>query len=384
MPGPLNGFRVLDLTSMVSGPLAAQMLADQGADVIKIESPSGDHARKVATRRGGFSAAFLNNNRNKRSVMLDLKDPEQLAQFYELAKTADVVLQNFRPGVADRIGVGYDAVRAINPTVVYGSIAGFGFEGPLAQKPVFDPLIQALSGLTTIQGGSDQERPRLIRTILPDKLTGIQMSQALTAALLHRERTGEGQHVTLSMLDTVLHFMWSSDMGGHTFIGDELEIEEAQSWIDLIYETQDGHMSVAVMQDKEWRGFLTAANREDVFDDTRFQTAEGREKHKNERLELIQAVLQTNTTAHWLTVLESNQVPCAPVLTRTQVRQHPQVVANNALVELDHADAGRLRQAENPARFSVTANRHRMGAPRLGEHNFELPSMLKGKNDADA
>ena len=151
--------------------------------------------------------------------------------------------------------------------------------------PVFDPLIQALSGLTTIQGGSDQERPRLIRTILPDKLTGIQMSQALTAALLHRERTGAGQHVTLSMLDTVLHFMWSSDMGGHTFIGDELEIEEAQSWIDLIYETLDGHMSVAVMQDKEWRGFLTAAI-ERMFS-TMLAFKQQRVRDTNERLELI-------------------------------------------------------------------------------------------------
>ena len=376
MPGPLNGFRILDLTSMVSGPLAAQMLADQGADVIKIEGPNGDHSRKVATRRGDFSAAFLNNNRNKRSVVLDLKNPDQLEDFYELAKTADVVLQNFRPGVADRLGVGYNDVHKVNPNIVYGSIAGFGFDGPLAQKPVFDPLIQAMSGLTTIQGGSDQARPRLIRTILPDKLTGIQMSQALTAALLHRERTGEGQHVQISMLDTVLYFMWSSDMGGHTFVGDELPVEEAQSWIDLIYETKDGYMSVAVMQDKEWQGFLAAANRRDMIDDPRFDTAEGREKFKNDRLQFIQDVLLTNTTAHWLSVLDEHYVPCAPVLTRAEIRQHPQVVANNAIVELEHANAGRLRQAENPARFSRTRNEHRMGAPRLGQHNVELASML--------
>ena len=220
MAGPLSGYRILDLTSMVSGPLAAQMLGDQGADVVKVESPSGDHARRVATRRGGFSAAYLNNNRNKRSVVLNFKDQGDLERFYRLAETADIVLQNYRPGVAERIGVGYEHIKTINAKIIYGSIAGFGFDGPLAQKPVFDPLIQAVSGLTTIQGGSDQVRPRLIRTILPDKLTGIQMSQALTAALLHRERTGEGQHVKVSMLDTVLYFIWSSDMGGHTFVGD--------------------------------------------------------------------------------------------------------------------------------------------------------------------
>ena len=372
MAGPLSGYRILDLTSMVSGPLAAQMLGDQGADVVKVESPSGDHARRVATRRGGFSAAYLNNNRNKRSVVLNFKDQGDLERFYRLAETADIVLQNYRPGVAERIGVGYEHIKTINPKIIYGSIAGFGFDGPLAQKPVFDPLIQAVSGLTTIQGGSDQVRPRLIRTILPDKLTGIQMSQALTAALLHRERTGEGQHVKVSMLDTVLYFIWSSDMGGHTFVGDEMAVEEAQSWIDLIYETRSGHMSVAVMQDKEWRGFLVAADREDVLSDPRFQTAEAREQYKNERLALIQDVLITNTTEYWLEILEKNQVPCAPVLTRTEIRQHPQVLANDVLVEVDHPQAGTLRQVKNPAQFSKTVCEQQRYAPALGEHTEQV------------
>ena len=372
MPGPLNGFKVVDLTSVVSGPLATQTLADQGADVIKVEAPRGDHARHVATRRGGFSAAFLNNNRNKRSVVLNLKHPDGLSAFKRLAGDADALVQNFRPGVAERIGVGEAAIREVNPEIVYVSIAGFGFEGPYANKPVFDPLVQAVSGLTTVQAGSDELKPRLVRTILPDKLTGIQASQAITAALLARERTGKGQHVRLSMLDTVVSFLWSSDMGEHTFVGAERERERAQSWIDLIYETRDGFITVAVNQNKEWESFAHATERPDVLDDERFRTPEGRERFKNERLELIQSVLRNRTTAEWLARLESHDVPCAPVLTRRQMIGHPQIRANDLVVETDHPEAGRLRQTRHPARFSVTEPEYRRGAPLLGGHTREI------------
>src|SRR5690348_13531452 len=172
MPGPLHGYRIVDLTSMVSGPLATMMLADQGADVIKVENPQGgDHTRAAANRRGGFSASFLNNNRNKRSVVLDLKTAPARTALLKLVATADVFVQNFRPGVIERMGLGEDAVRAVAPNIVYVSISGFGESGPFSHKPVYDPIIQALSGLATVQAGSDSERPRLVRTILPDKLT---------------------------------------------------------------------------------------------------------------------------------------------------------------------------------------------------------------------
>ena len=374
MPGPLHGITVIDLTSVISGPLATQTLADQGADVIKVEAPRGDHARHVATRRGGFSASFLNNNRNKRSIVLDLKHLEGLAALRRLAGNADALVQNFRPGVAERIGVGEAAIREVNPEIVYVSIAGFGFEGPYANKPVFDPLVQAVSGLTTVQAGADESRPRLVRTILPDKLTGVQASQAVTAALLARERTGRGQHVRLSMLDTVVSFLWSSDMGGHTFVGAESAQERAQSWIDLIYETRDGYITVAVNQDKEWERFAFAAERPDILDDERFRTAEGREVFRNERLELIQSVLRGRTTHDWLARLESHDVPCAPVLTRREMIRHPQIDANGIIVEVDHPEAGRLRQTRTPARFSVTAPEHRRGAPVLGGHTREILS----------
>lgn len=376
MPGPLEGIRVIDLTTMVSGPLATMMLADQGADVIKVESPAGDHSRQVATRRGGFSASFLNNNRNKRSVVLDLKRAEGVNALKRMSAGADVFIQNFRPGVADRLGVGEEAIRAVNPGIIYASICGFGFGGPYAQKPVFDPLVQALSSLTAVQAGADERRPRLVRTILPDKLSAIQASQAISAALFARERTGTGQNVRLSMLDTIVFFLWSSDMGGHTFVGDELATETAQSWIDLIYETVDGYVSIAVMQDKDWRSLAAALERPELLEDERFATAELRDINKDARTRLTQEAVKVFTTDDVLARLESHDVPCAPVLTRREMIRHPQVVANGIVVETEHPDAGTLRQARQPAVFSETPADIRSGAPRHGAHTRPVLSEL--------
>lgn len=373
MPGPLDGFKVIDLTTMVSGPLGTMILADQGADVIKVETPDGgDHTRQVATRRNGFSASFLNNNRNKRSIALNLKTPEGLEVVKRLVQDADVFIQNFRPGVIERLGLGYEVLHDLNPKLVYASISGFGFEGPFAQKPVFDPLIQCLSGLTTVQAGADEERPRLVRTILPDKLTGFAMAQAVCAALLARSRTGEGQHIRLSMLDAVLSFLWGSDMGGHTFVGDEMEKETAQSFIDLIYETKDGFISVAVMRHKEWCGLARAVGRPEWLDDPRFQDSEGLDRHKHARLELTQEALRQRTAEDWIERLEAEGVPCAPVLTRREAIRHPQAAANGIVTESDHPVAGRLRQARAPAVFSATSPEHRFGAPTLGGHTREI------------
>lgn len=367
MAGPLDGIRVVDFTKMIAGPLATMTLADQGADVIKVEPPNvGDHTRLVATQRNGFSASFVNNNRNKRSIVLDLKKPDGLAAAHRLIAGADVVVQNFRAGVADRIGIGEAAARALNERIIYASIAGFGFTGPYVDKPVFDPLVQAVSGLTTVQAGSDDQRPRLVRTILPDKLTGIQAAQAISAALFARERTGKGQHIELSMIDTVVSFLWISDMGGHTFVGDEMEKEQAQSFIDLIYETADGYVSVAVMQNKEWLAFTEALDKPALREDPRFLTASLREENKDARLEAMQAAIVGYTSAQVIERLEARDVPCAPVLTRREMIRHPQIEANGLVVEHDHPVAGRLRQARPPARFSETAPEYRFGAPLLG------------------
>lgn len=372
MPGPMDGVRIVDLTTMISGPLGAMILADQGADVIKVEPPRGDNTRSVATRRGGLSASFLNNNRNKRSLVLDLKQPEALEALMEVIRGADVVMQNFRPGKAEKLGVGYEACRAVNPSIIYASISGFGETGPYAHKPVFDPLIQSLSGLTTVQAASDQRRPALIRTILPDKLTGFTVAQAISAALFARERTGEGQEIHLSMLDTVIHFLWASDMGGHTFVGDELQEETAQSFIDLIYETADGFISVAAFRREDWVKLADAVERPEWKDDPRFMDSAGLEENKPERLELTQDAMRERTTAEWVERLDRFDVPHAPVLTRREMIRHPQIQANALIVEHEHPVAGTLRQTRPPARFSATAPEHRHGAPLLGQHTAEV------------
>lgn len=382
MPGPLHGYRVIDMTSVVSGPLSTMMLADQGAEVIKIENPrGGDFTRAMSNRRGGFSASFLNNNRSKRSVAVNTKDARGMEIVRSLIADADVLVQNMRPGVMDRMGLGEETVREIRPDIIYVSISGFGEDGPYAGRPVYDPLVQALSGLTTIQGGSDTARPRLVRTIVPDKLTGVVAAQAITAALLARERTGEGQHVRLSMLDSVISFLWHSDMGSQTFVGDEFPQELAQSFIDLIYETVDGYISVAVNTDRQWSNLAHALGHPEWLDDPRFATPADRHRNIDARLSLTQEVLRTRTGAEWLEILDAADVPCAPILRRRDVANHPQVIANGTVAEYPHPQAGTLRQARPAARFSGTPHSISRGAPALGEYTAEVLSGLGYEED---
>ena len=375
MTGPMDGFKIIDVTSMVSGPSATMLLADQGADVIKIENPNGgDHTRASANTQKGFSANFLNNNRSKRSVALNLKEDAARQALLRLCRDADVFIQNFRPGVVDYMGIGEADVRAVAPDIIYVSICGFGDTGPYAAKPVYDPLIQALSGLATVQAGSDAERPRLVRTILPDKLTGTVAAQAITAALLARTRTGEGQHIRVSMLDTIVAFLWGSDMGSQTFIDNPFPQQNAASFIDLIYETADGHISVAVQSDREWKALTRAFDKPEWLDDARFKSPALRQENINARLNLTQDVLKTDTSEMWLKRLDAEDVPCAPVLTRSEAINHPQVTVNAIVMETDHHLAGGVRQARPAARFSGTPIDIRRGAPALGEHTAEILS----------
>ena len=373
MTGPLNGIRIIDLTAMVSGPLATMMLADQGAEVIKVENPSGgDFTRSAANRQGNVSASFLNNNRNKKSVALNLKEPAGREALLTLVATADVFVQNFRPGVIDRMGLGEDELRKVAPNLVMVSISGFGDAGPFAQRPVYDPLIQALSGLATVQAGTDERRPQLVRTILPDKLTGVAAAQAITAALFARERSGEGQHVRLSMLDAIIAFLWSSDMGSQTFVQSELPQQAAASFQDLIYQTTTGCITIAVQNDREWQALIRAVNRPEWAEDPRFLTAELRQENIDARLDLIQSVIKSDSAEQWLARLEQELVPCAPVLTRTEVLNHPQVQANELLVEYNHPQAGHIRQTRAPARFSASPTQPLQGAPALGQDTAAL------------
>jgi crotonobetainyl-CoA:carnitine CoA-transferase CaiB-like acyl-CoA transferase len=373
MPGPLDGYRVIDATTMISGPLGTMLLGDQGADVVKIEMPgTGDLVRFLGAKRSGVSATFLTANRNKRSVVLDLKKEAGVALLKQLVASADVFVQNFRPGAAERMGIGEEALRAVNPKLIYVSISGFGESGPYANKRVYDPIIQALSGLTDIQRNRETGRPHMVRLIVPDKLTAMTSAQAITAALLSRERTGRGQHVRLAMLDAMVSFLWTEGMNGYTFIGDGAEGERITLSQDLIFETQDGFITAGAVSDAEWHGMVRALDKPEWLEDPRFNSAADRMAHAEARLALMGEVFATNTSAHWLGRLEAESVPCAPVLRRREVIDHPQVVANELIVETEHARAGTVRQTRAAARFSETPTSLRYQAPDLGEHTEEV------------
>lgn len=378
MNGPLAGVRVVDLSAMLSGPWAADILGDQGADVIKVEPPEvGDHVRALRNQVQGLASMFVNVNRSKRSLTLNLKEPDGIAVLKKLVATADVVVQNFRPGVVERLGIDYATLKQVNPRLVYLSISGFGERGPYSGRRVYDPIVQALSGLTTVQAGSDSERPRLIRTVLPDKLTAVTGAQAVCSALVARDRTGDGQHIRLSMLDTVLAFLWASDMNAYTFVDQPVAPERAASFIDLIYETADGYITVSTMSDREWHAFCNAANRPDLEADERFNTPAKRDENVDARLSAIQEVLLERTAQEWLDLLTEHDVPCAPALRRYELLEHPQVLASESIVYTEHPVAGKLRQARTAARFSGTPVAPPRGAPLLGEHNLQVLKELE-------
>jgi crotonobetainyl-CoA:carnitine CoA-transferase CaiB-like acyl-CoA transferase len=374
--GPLDGIRVVDLTSMISGPVATMMLADQGADVIKVEPLGGDLVRFMGPNRAGLTAGFISANRSKRSLAVDLKREEGMAVVKRLIATADVFVQNFRPGAIERMGLGEAVVRGIREDIVYVSISGFGETGPYANKRVYDPVIQALSGLADIQKDGETGRPRMIRTIIPDKTTAVTAAQAITAALLARERGRGGQHLKLSMLDTMVAYLWPEGMAGYTFIGREVKASRAQFAQDLIFQTTDGYITAGAVSDAEWEGMCRALEREEWLTDERFSTAQGRVVNVKERLAMTADVLLTRSSAEWLERLDAQGVPCAPVLTREEVLEHEQILSNGTLEEHEHPVAGRLRQPRPAARFDRTPARMQRHAPLLGEHNDELLAEL--------
>ncbi|TNE36557.1 MAG: CoA transferase [Alphaproteobacteria bacterium] len=372
MAGPLEGFRVVDLTSMISGPVATQLLADQGADVVKVEPLTGDLVRYMGSGKDGRTGTFLSSNRNKRSLALDLKAEDGRKILSRLVSTADVFVQNFRPGTAERMGLGEAAVRAMRPDIIYVSISGFGETGPYSKKRVYDPLIQALSGLASIQADRETGRPKMIRTIIPDKLTAMTAAQAITAALLARARTGEGQHVKVSMLDAMISFLWPEGLVQLTFPGQETQVSRAQLAQDLVFETADGFMTVGAVSDSEWQGLCAALGQEQWLEDERFDTPHKRVVNADARLKLTQETLINRTTAEWLEVLDGHDVPCAPILDRAGLLSHPQVQANQAIEELEDPLVGPYRQPRPAARFSQAPYQPPDVAPRLGEQSEEI------------
>jgi crotonobetainyl-CoA:carnitine CoA-transferase CaiB-like acyl-CoA transferase len=379
MPGPLAAIRVLDLTSVVSGPLATMFLADQGAEVIKIEPLGGDitrRSRQSISASGEFSALFVSSNRGKRSLALDLKRPEAAKIMRKLITSSDVLVQNFRPGTMERLGLGEPALRELNPGLVYVSISGVGESGPYSKKRVYDPIIQGLSGFADLQAEPKTRRPQMIRTIVADKTTAIFAAQAITAALFARERTGEGQHIRLAMLDTMIAYLWPEAMTQYTVVGREATTADPTARPDLIFETADGYITVGTISDSEWQGFCAASGRSGLAEDPRFSTPGGRAVNATERILLMAEIIKERPTAEWLERLDANDVPSAPVLRRNEVIANEQVVARELIVELDHPDIGLVRQPRPAARFDRTPAQIGGPAPRIGEHSAAILAEL--------
>jgi crotonobetainyl-CoA:carnitine CoA-transferase CaiB-like acyl-CoA transferase len=372
MPGPLHGVRILDLTGMISGPMATMLLADQGADVIKIEPPAGDLMRHYGVMRKGMSSSFLSNNHGKRSLTVDIKTPEGLEIVLKLAATADVLVQNFRPGAIERMGLGEATVRKAKPDIIYVSISGFGEHGPYSMQRVYDPVIQALCGLAEIQADRDTGQPRMVRTVIPDKTTAVTAAQAITAALFARERTGLGQHVRLAMLDTMVAFLWPEASSSLSYVGDEVDPSRGQMGLDLVFKTQDRYITAGAVSNSEWQGMCRALARPDLIDDERFRTVADRSRNVVARRLLMSEELSKWPSAEILARLQAENVPCAPVLSRTELLDDEQVRTNGILEIHDDPVLGKVRQPRPAARFSATPSAVRGLAPFLGADNTEL------------
>ena len=380
MPGPLHGVRVLDFTGVVSGPFATMFLADQGADVIKIEPISGDITRRSRApidKNGEFSSLFISSNRGKRSLSIDAKSASGLKVLAKLVAKADVLVQNFRPGTMERLGLGPDDLRKRFPRLIYLSISGVGETGPYVKKRVYDPIVQALSGFADIQSQPVTNRPQMIRTIVVDKTTAVFAAQAVSSALYAREKTGAGDHIRVAMLDSMISFLWPEGMMQYTVVGTEATTADPNDRPDLVFKTLDGYMTVGTISDSEWQGFCNASGDSALKDDARFSTLGARYMNATARIHKMAEYLSQRTTAQWLERLDANDVPCAPILRRHEIIQNEQVVARGLIEELDQPSVGRIRQPKPAARFE--SNEARIGgpAPRVGQHTRDILQELE-------
>jgi crotonobetainyl-CoA:carnitine CoA-transferase CaiB-like acyl-CoA transferase len=346
MPGPLSGVRVLDLTSVVSGPYATMFLADQGAEVIKIEPLAGDitrRSRAAIDKDGQFSALFISSNRGKRSLSIDIKSAAGVQVVKRLVAGADVLVQNFRPGTMERLGLGADALRQQHPRLIYVSINGVGETGPYVKKRVYDPIVQGLSGFADIQSQAGTNRPQMIRTIVADKTTAVITAQAVSSALYAREKTGRGDHIRVAMLDAMLSYLWPEGMMQYTVVGAEARAPDPNDRPDLIFKTLDGYMTAGTISDSEWQGFCRATGDPQLARDERFRTPAGRSVNATARINKMQEYFGQHTTSEWLARLDAEDVPCAPVLRRHEIVTNEQVVARGIIEELEQPTVGRVR-----------------------------------------
>ena len=374
MPGPLHGVRIVDATTVVLGPLATQMLGDLGADVVKVEPPEGDTTRKLGpTRSPDMAAFYLGCNRNKRSVVLDLKQPAGHAALMRLVKGADVLVHNFRPQAAARLQLEYERVRAVNPGIVYCATYGFRAAGPYGEKPVYDDIIQAASGLASLQAPLVGD-PRYLPTIVADKTSSMAVAHALLAALYHKARTGEGQAVEVPMFETVVAWMMVEHLYGETFQPalDTAGYKRVLNRWRRPFPTKDGYLAIIPYTDAHWQTFFRVAGREDLLADPRFRTLASRLAHIELLYEELGKIAATRTNAEWLGLLDAANVPATVVNTLDTILTDPQLEATGFWKTIEHPSEGPLRTPDIPATYSRTPGEIRRHQPRLGEHSVEI------------
>lgn len=376
MSGPLKGVRVLDMTTVLMGPYASQMLGDMGADVIKVESPQGDLVRDLGPmQHAKMGALFLHINRSKRAIVLDVKKPAGLEALLRLVASADVLLYNIRPQSMERLGLGYDAVANVNPSILYVGTFGFGQDGPYAAKPAFDDLIQGAIGLPSLikQAGSDV--PRYVPANIVDRTVGLFAVSTLCAALYHREKTGHGQRIDIPMFETMVSHLLSDHFCGATFdppLGPagyaRLLAAERRP-----YKTRDGFVCAVIYNDKQWAAFYKAIGQScDIENDPRFASLDARNRHIDQLQQMVAGIFVERTTGEWLELLEKADIPCMPLHTLETIFDDPHLRAVDLFQWEDHPTEGRVRRVGVPTTWSDSQPEPGRSAPALGEHSAEI------------
>ena len=380
---PLEGIKVLEFSTMITASFAAMMLAEQGAEVIKVEPIElGDPMRFLGSSKGGISALFANCNRGKRSLRLDIKTEAGKNVVKQLIKDADVLLCNFRPGVMDNLGLGSDALRAINPRLIYTAVSGFGTEGPERDTPAYDPVIQAQAGFAAVQG-QGKEGPEFVRNLTCDKVTAYTACQAVTAALYLRERTGEGQHIDISMMDAGLYFLFPDGFMHQTLLDED--VEHAVPLSEIIYDltvTKDGGITMSAATEAQRVGMLSAVDQLHLFADERFNSMEKLIANVGEFREVLKDAFASFETDDILERLKKHDVPAAKCLSYAEVLEHPQYAANDSIDVFDHPIMGNMRRVKAPAKFQGERLEPGSRSPAHGEHTCEVLAELGHSEEA--
>jgi crotonobetainyl-CoA:carnitine CoA-transferase CaiB-like acyl-CoA transferase len=373
-PAALEGIRVLDLSSVILGPMTAQYLGDLGADVIKVEAPEGDITRSIGPRRHeGMGALFMANNRNKRSIVLDLKDATGRARLLAMVASSDVLLHSIRTPAAERLGLSWAALSAVNPRLVLCHVTGFAEGGPYDGRPAYDDIVQALSGLAMLQKVAAGE-PRYVPSIIGDKVTAVHAAFAIAVALLHRERSGLGQQVKVPMLETLVAFNAAEHLGGCIFEppAGEMGYTPIRKGLRRPFRTADGWLCLLPYTDAHWKRFLEIAGRTDLAADPAWATLAGRQAHLDEVWATVAGLLEARGNAAWLSTLLAADIPVAPVQDLEDLLEDPQLVATGFWEMHTHPTEGMLRLPASPLGLQATPPSIRRLPPRLGEHTDEV------------